>query len=638
MVARSKRRKQRIQESAVVAPAAAPAPSCILPCALMFVGVFLLYAGAYHYPLVFDDRFINRVQLPQMAVACAALKVRCIPDSTFGLSYLAVGFDLFWFRFGNVLCHALAVLACFLFLDRLFEAVRRQQPDGAGAYAPARDRLLAFCGAALFAVHPVTVYGVAYLAQRSIVMATLFSLLSLAAFVRALSGGGRRWLWLSVLLYGAALWSKEHAVMLPAVAAAVAVLLGKRLPGPRLEWLALIAAIAVAAAFITFKREFVIGTVYEYYTRELSALKDAGAPALDPVNAYLGSVVTQASLFFKYLLLWLVPYPGWMSVDLRQPMASGPFAWPHVLGVPAFLAYGTAAVLLILRRGTLGLLGLGLLFPWLLFFTEFVTVRVQEPFVLYRGYLWMAGLPAMLPFLAGRLSARIIIVGCVALALVFGVAMRDRLATFAGELALWDDAVRKNTDLSLAFVDRGYDNRAAALLRAGRLDAALRDLEMALKLNPRSSHAYVNRALVLSQKGERERALADFDRAIELDSAFANAHAERCLLLIKMEEPARALESCNAALRLAPDLPAARLNRAVLHMRAQRMAEALADLERVLVFEPASGMALYNRGRIYRNLGRAAESERDLRASCNSGFALACTALRNIGEAPAERR
>lgn len=592
----------------------------------MFIGVFLLYAGSYHYPLVFDDKLINRVQLPQMATACAAFKLRCIPDSTFGLSYLAAGFDLFWFRFGNVLCHALAVLACFLFLDRVFGAVRQQQPHGPGERSPARWRLLAFCGALLFAVHPVTVYGVAYLTQRSIVMATLFSLLSLAAFVQALSGGGRRWLWLSVLLYGAALWSKEHAVMLPAVAAALAVLLGKRLPGSRLEWMALVVAIAAVGAFITFKRQFVIGAVYEYYTRELSAFRGAGA--LDPVSAYLGSVVMQAFLYFKYLLLWLVPYPGWMSVDLRQTMASGLFAWPYALAVPAFLAYGVAAALLILRRGTPGLLGLGLLFPWLMFFTEFVTVRVQEPFVLYRGYLWMAGLPAILPALAGRLPARIVVVGCAALALVFGVAMRDRLATFGSELALWDDVVRKNTDLSLAFVDRGYDNRSVALLREGRLDAALRDVEMALKLNPRSTHAYVNRALVLAKKGERIRALADLDRAIELDPSFANAHAERCLLLIRMEDPVSALESCDAALRLVPALPTALLNRAVLHMRARRMDAALADLERVLEFEPASQLALYNRGRIYRALGRIAESEKDLRASCQSGLAPACAMLR----------
>jgi tetratricopeptide (TPR) repeat protein len=333
-------------------------------------------------------------------------------------------------------------------------------------------------------------------------------------------------------------------------------------------------------------------------------------------------------LFFKYVLLWLLPYPGWMSVDLREPVASRLLAWPQALGAIAFFAYGVGAAVLLWRRGTLGLLGFGLLFPWLLFFTEFVTIRVQEPLVLYRSYLWMAGVPAVLPFLAQRLSARAIIAGCAALALIYAVAMRERLHTFSSELALWNDAIRKSTDLSLPFADRAYTGRGSALLREGRVDEALSDLDTAMKLNPRSPYTHLNRAMALSRKGERLTALAGFDRAIELNPSFPEAYSERCLLLIRMEQPDRALESCNAALRLAPALPTALLNRAVLHLRASRLDRALADVEGVLRFEPASAIALYNRGRIYRGLGRAAESERDLRASCKAGLRAACDALR----------
>ena len=128
MVARAKRRKQRVEIPSKV-PVAAPVPSYILPCALMFVGVFLLYAGTYYYPLVFDDRFINRIQLPDFTASCAKLSNRCLSNTTFGLTYLAAGLDLLWFRVGNVLCHALAALACFVFFTHLFEAARGQQPD-----------------------------------------------------------------------------------------------------------------------------------------------------------------------------------------------------------------------------------------------------------------------------------------------------------------------------------------------------------------------------------------------------------------------------------------------------------------------------------------------------------------------------
>ena len=244
-ISRAKKERQR----------SAAAPSYALPCALLFIAVFLLYAGSYRYPLVFDDKMINPLELPILAKYCFTLSARCLSYTTLGLTYFAAGLDdLFWFRFGNVLCHALAALACFVFLDRLFDAVRRSAPGGVAAYTPAAGRLLAFCGAVLFAADPVAVYGVAYLIQRSIVMATMFSLFSLAAFVRALTDGDRRWLWLSVGLYIGALFSKEHAVMLPAIALAIALLLDKRSIGSPRDRAALIAVIAAALGLVLLRR------------------------------------------------------------------------------------------------------------------------------------------------------------------------------------------------------------------------------------------------------------------------------------------------------------------------------------------------------------------------------------------------
>jgi len=580
---------------------------------LLLAGVFLLHAGTLRYPLVFDDgQVLNPATLEQVAGFCSRPGGRCLSIASFWLTELAVGFDPLWFRLGNVLLHGLAALACFLFFDGLFAAAQGGRENG---------RLLAFCGAALFAAHPLTVYGVTYLVQRSMVLATLFSLLALAAFVRALVEGRQRWLWLALLLYGAALMSKEHAILLPAVAAAIAVLLQRRPPGPRAAHAAALALVVVAGLLIAYRLSSYIGTAAsEYYVRELAQ----SGRITDPLAAYLGSVVTQACLFFKYLLLWLLPWPGWMSVDLRQPLAEGPFAWPFVLGVPAFLAWGAAGAVLLLRRGAAGLLGLAMLFPWLLYFTEFVGARIQEPFVLYRSYLWMAGLPLALPFIARRLQPRQAALASAILVIALAGATRERVATFSSDLALWDDVVAKNTDLTRIFVDRGYVNRSAALLRAGRLEDAMRDVEMTLKINPRNTQGWLNRGTILSRRGDQQAALADFDRAIALDAGFAEGHAERCAALMLLERAGEARVSCEFALRIAPALPKALINRAVLNARAGNMPEAIADLDRALKSEPGSAIARYNRGLALRASGRAAESASDLAAACRSGFKPAC--------------
>lgn len=601
----------------------------ILLCALLFIGVFFLHAGSYHFPLFFDDRIINPIDLPQMAKSCIHLDKRCLAGTTLGLTYFAAGLDLFWFRFGNVFFHALTALACFFFLNRLFEAVRRSSTDGETNDDLARkDRLIAFCGAALFAFHPVAIYAVGYLIQRSIVMATLFSLLSLTAFVRAISDSNRRCLWVAAALYIAALFSKEHAIMLPGVAVVIFILLGKSNFLSRFEKAALALIILGASALVTLKTLYAIGSSYEYFTRELHALYEARGASYDPLQSYLGSVITQTCLFFKYLFLWLFPCPVWMSIDIRTPIAAGAFQWPFILGVPAFIGYGATAVWLILKRGTTGLLGLGMLFPWLLFFTEFVTMRIQEPFVLYRSYLWMAGFPAILPFFIRRFQARYIITAVMIILVLFIATARERLSTFQSNLALWNDVVEKNTDLSLNFVDRGYSNRAVALMREGRHEEALRDLDVSIKLNPQSSHAYLNRGTILSRKDANTEALADIDRAIQLDPEFADAHAERCALLFKLEQLDEALASCERSLQIMPEITMSLLNRAILYAQRQRFQEALTDLNKILFHDPKNALALYNRGMVYHNTGRESESITDMRESCRNGFGRACDHFR----------
>lgn len=65
----------------------------------------------------------------------------------------------------------------------------------------------------LFALHPLAVYAVGYLIQRSILMATLFALLACWAFVRGLQTRSPAWFTGALLSYLLAVLSKEHAVM-----------------------------------------------------------------------------------------------------------------------------------------------------------------------------------------------------------------------------------------------------------------------------------------------------------------------------------------------------------------------------------------------------------------------------------------
>lgn len=183
----------------------------------------------------------------------------------------------------------------------------------------------------------------------------------------------------------------------------------------------------------------------------------------------------------------------------------------------AYLAYGAVALRLLLKRGSAGLLGFAMLFPWLMFMTELSTVRIQEIFVLYRSYVWAIGGVLLLPMLLIRMNARAAVMVSVLVAATLFMISMERLVSFSHPILLWEDAVKLVVDRqNLPGVERIYYNMGTEWLKIDRLDRALPDLQTATKLSPRSSAAFGNLGAVYSRAGQNVLAIEAFTRAITL--------------------------------------------------------------------------------------------------------------------------
>lgn len=605
-------------------------PGTFLGFALL-IGTLLLYAGTYRYPLLFDDRIINPPELRRDLFLWMTLQPRWLSYGSFGLNFLASEMDVFWYRVVNVLLHASVACVLYAFLRRLLAALTLDRTTP----RPSLDvRLPAFCAAAVFAVHPVAVYGVAYLAERSILLATLFSLFSLTAFLQGCVRNNTRLLWYSVLAYFLATASKEHVIMLPALAVAIA--LAVRRPSwtiaRALAW-PLLGFTLIALYTVARMRGF-LGATYEPYAREVLPgtspdwAANETSTTTEKLSPYVSSILTQCALFFRYLSAWLLPNPAWLSADIRVPFAKGYDVWPYGAAVFAFGAYGAGATALLLRRGLLGLVGFGLLCPWVLFFTEFAATRLQEPFVLYRSYLWMIGLSVLLAVAASRLQPRTLVVGTLALVVVLVPIARDRMDSFSTPLKFWDDAARKNTDHSLPFVDRSLSNRAVALMQSGRDAEALRDLDLAIRLNPLNAHSWINRATIYARMGRMQDAESSAEESLRLDPKFGEAYSERCSMRMRAGRDSEAFDDCNHAVKLLPDYPTALLNRGVLLAKRGRQEEAMLDFDAIMRHDQRNPLMLYNRGMLLREMGRIGESREALRAACKYGMHVACEQMK----------
>lgn len=478
--------------------------------AALCAAVAALYSQFLGNPIVFDDLSFFEVGSKGVqhisSYRFGLLELRSLPYASLAWGIAWLGQDPWHSRIGNLLLHTAVTVVMYFFLARLLNILPDARND-----SRLGSRALAFCAALLFGLHPVASYAVSYLVQRTIVMAMLFSLLAMLAYLHGCLGRRRRWLWASVVFYYLAVISKEHSIMLPTVLLVLTVLLQPDWRGwLRRNWVIFAAFAAIAVMVLLAKKE-IFGSVYEPSAQMM--LADIGSE-----GTYLRSVLTQSWLFFKYLVLWFLPNPDWMSIDMREPFAQ---SWrsPYLLALVAFIAWGAGAIRLLLQRGRPGLLGFAMLFPWLMFMTEFSAVRIQEGFVLYRSYLWVVGIFVGVSLLFSLLPRRMAIVMTTVIASAFFAVAMERLSTMSHPLLLWNDAAKLVKDRDdLPGVYRIYYNRGAHFNKVNLDEKAIADFEKVIALEPEFTPAYGNMGASYLKLHEWEKAAEAFSQVIEIAS------------------------------------------------------------------------------------------------------------------------
>ena len=486
-----------------------------------------LYGPFLGNPRVFDDRvlFSHPEFFERLSTRPFGVELRVPAHFTLAFT------EVMW---GRMEAHRLMGLAlhlgCALALYRLLTRL---------IVPPSR---LPLAGAVLFAVHPAGVYAAGYLAQRPTVLATLFGLASIALFIRGLHRRSHADALSAALLYTLAVLCKEHAVLVPAVAV-LALAFGVQDRRFALRHVAIyLVACAPAALLVVALVKSLIGTPYEGAFQAVTAQMDAATRQEVTQSPWQASAVMQMGLFFKYLAAWLAPSTGSMSIDVRIDFAATASAGWSALKIGAFFGYAAVAALLLRRGGRPALIGFGLAYPWILFLVELTAVRFQEPFALYRSYLWAPGLVIAVCGIATYLPRRLALVMALAATPVLLVQAHDRLRTFSSPLALWEDAVAKLEP----GVPGGYRTMfqlGRELLYSGQADKAVALADRCIAQYPATPQCYLARGTIALQLEHYQEALPFLTRAIELDPDSGIAHHHRGLALQELgDRPAARAE------------------------------------------------------------------------------------------------
>lgn len=558
-------------------------------------GLAAIYLPGLGNALVFDDAPLAEDLFARYA-SLLDFKVRQLSYGSF--PWLAAVFGDGWWkqRLVNLAIHAGVVVALWGLYREILARIEAPA-DEAGNRPAYADSPAVGLAIGFYALNPVAVYAVAYLIQRSILMATLFVVLGLWGFLRWLSTGRLAWLAGAVLAYALAIASKEHAILAPLAALPLYVLARRPSLRQALPVLAGVLALAgTAIAILALNYGEILGKPFDewsqVYMRQLSEQSpEAGR------NAYALSVMNQSWLFFRYGLTWFVPYEGWMSIDLRPPFPTSFASFPHLLGPVLYLATLAGGAFLLARfRDWRALVGVSLLLPGLLFASEFATVWVQDPLVLYRSYLWGIGVPGIVFFLAHGPSPRVLLF----VGFVFGGWMvwqaGDRVLSMANPEKVWTDAIAKMPDDPRA-VGRWFPhlNRGNWHLEHASPTLALKDFEASSKLGDGGMGAFNTGAILMSQ-GQGRLALSAFDLAERQGYKLYNLFCQRGPILLaegQLERARNELSKCILANPPQPVRLAALAQLGRLDLQAGRRDIAISSLEQVLALDPAHREAKY---------------------------------------------
>ncbi len=572
--------------------------------ATLLAALLVIYVPGLGNPLVYDDSLLTEGLFKDYAAI--ELRVRMLSYGSFVWVQALVGEGWWKQRLVNLAIHAGVVVGLWSLYREILRCIvpARDEGDASGNSPVPYERSPALgLAIAFFALNPVAVYAVAYLIQRSILLATFFVVAGLWSLAVGLRRASPAFIALSVACYVLAVMSKEAAVLAPLAAVPLYILMAR--PGPRR--LAVLAAggsllTAVASAILWRRYGNIIGNPFDEY----SHVYLAQLAMLDPDasrHAYGLSILNEAWLFFRYGFDWLVPWSGWMSINLRPPFPLSWISFPQTLGAIGYSALVIGGFWLVIRfRDWRALAGISVLFPALLFLTEFATVWVQDPFVLYRSYLWAIGVPGVVFVLVHGPSPRTLLaVGLVAGGLLVWQAL-DRVLSLKDPETAWTDAIAKLPDDPRS-VGRWfpYLNRGSAYVDSDSFGLALRDFEASSALGDLGMGAF-NMGSVLSAKGRHREALAAFDRAEGQGYDLYNLPFQRGLALLALKRPEEALKQFERARSLDPPSPTREITLMQLGRTAMQLGrrdEAIEALEQLAKLDPRNRDGQYLLGMAY---------------------------------------
>jgi tetratricopeptide (TPR) repeat protein len=485
----------------------------------------------------------------------------------------------------------------------------------------------------LFALHPLHVESVAWVAERKDVLSTFFMLLTLwAYFVYTRSPGIVRMIPV-VAFFALGLLSKPMLVTLPFVLLlldywplgryyapekpASHPLPGIEAPGKKKkqkkkeveerppvapERMEPSAAAVVPWALVTEKIPLFALTILSSIITFLAQQKGGAMSPLEDISLLkrLGNALIS---YASYIVKTVLP----QGLAVFYPYPAGIAAW-QVLGSAALVGTLTFLAVRYRKQYPFAFVGwfwyLGTLVPVI----GIVQVGMQAMADRYT-YVPHIGLFIAVVWGAGDLASRQP-QGRKILAALTGVVFAsltvmtwNQISHWRSSITLFEHALRVTEQNSLAHLNFGV-----ALNRTGKGREAAEHYREALRINPNSSGGHFNLANYYFSTGQKDEALQHFKEAIRIRPDYANAHSNLGVLLASQKRFEEASAHYEKALRIEPANAGFHYNYGVALANQGRLPEAAGQFRDALALRPNYAEAHNDLGKVLMMEGKTAEA------------------------------
>jgi Flp pilus assembly protein TadD len=512
---------------------------------------------------------------------------RPVANLSFALNWYLGQDDPTGYRWCNILLHILTAFTLYNVISMLGQTPKLQHhlsPDG--------WHFAALLTATLWAVNPIQIQAVTYVVQRMTILATLFYLLGMHAYLKARMADelNRRFVWVAtgVLYFLLAVGSKENAILLPASLVLLELIgfqgpdqIRQRLPKMLTIVLAVFLLIGLGALF--FMQFDPVAYFEKVYSERPFTLSER--------------LLTQSRVVLFYISLLLIPSPNRLSIVHDVVLSNSLwYPWTTLPAILLLTLLGGVGVWFIWRRR---LIALAILFFLLNHLIESSILPLELVFE-HRNYL--PSLFIFLPVAVGiwRLLESLkntnhVLFGLVAFLPIMwivsmGVGTYIRNMDWMTEESLWTDAMIKAPHnarpLNNLAIRLAWSERPSAAQYAQAYAMFRKSLDLDISRDVLKAEIIGNMATILYHNGTLDGAVKLYQQALVVDPEFLKGRYDLIMPLILMGRLDDAKKQSDILVAAKPFNPAYLNLRGFILIWQGDPVKAMTDFRRALALAP----------------------------------------------------